>query len=185
MSHFLLTLRTTIEQLAPLRPSSSSFIFEGSSSSSSFRASTLAWPRCAIHSRVKRILSWTPMTLAHAHAVTANLIPRPILGRAGSTNGKNTSAVIFCFLSRGGGGETREKTRRGHGEGGGFCRRCINSADFACTVSWTPGIWGKKGRTGLPRFFFVHRLVIVHRLLIHRLSSAFDSFVEIDLSITF
>lgn len=51
--------------------------------------------------------------------------------------------------------------RKGEQERRLFCRRCINSADFARSVSRTPRIWGKKGRTGLPRFFFVRHLVIV------------------------
>ena len=39
-----------------------------------------------------------------------------------------------------------------------FCRWCINSADFACTVSWTRRNWDKKGRT---RFLFVRHFVTV------------------------
>ena len=59
-----------------------------------------------------------------------------------------------------GGEETRGKRCCEKGQRT-FCRWCINSVDFACTVSWTRGNWGKKGRTGLARFFFVRHYVTV------------------------
>lgn len=105
-----------------------------------------------------------------AHALHMNPIPLR-RKRTVPRTGKISHLPWFSLRTRVSRGGTREKTRRGEEGGGRFCRRCINSADFACTVSWTPGIWGKKGRTGLPRFFFVRRTLcsVVVCLLIHRL----------------